>query len=149
MWVFNNARFLHAYHRQLLQRSHTHCAPSPPCRHYGQLSGALNVFRQQQFERLRVLAKNSSACTSSLKEKLAKAEDILKLVGICRKMETDQEKVLPFYSQEVPQEPELEAELAEEQRKIREQGEVSAVGTAWYQQQRTIVQCCMLRVRCC
>lgn len=85
------------------------------------LTGGLNVFRQQQFERLRVLAKNSAACTESLTTKLQKAEDILILAGMCRKMETEQEKVLPFYSQAVPDEAELSAELAEEQRRFREE----------------------------
>jgi hypothetical protein len=33
-----------------------------------------------------------------LKKKLAKAESVLKLAEICRKLETEQEKVLPFWS---------------------------------------------------
>jgi hypothetical protein len=54
--------------------------------------------RQQQAERLKSLSVASAAATAELQRKLSKAEAVLKLAEVCRRLETEQEKVLPFWS---------------------------------------------------
>lgn len=67
-------------------------------RHYSSLKGAMDQFRASQGERLRQLSLNSHSAQETLTSKLAIAENILKLSELCRKHETEQEKVLPFFS---------------------------------------------------
>lgn len=61
-----------------------------------------------------------------LRSKLSRAEAILKLTGMCRKLETEQEKVLPFHSLAeavpVPEQPHLvqwEAEQQDQQQLVQ------------------------------
>jgi hypothetical protein len=49
-----------------------------------------------QGERLKALTLNSSAAQEVLQRKLKSAETVLQLSELCRKFETEQEKVLPF-----------------------------------------------------
>lgn len=44
------------------------------------------------------LTLDSRACSDALRERLALAEQILRQAEVCRKMETEEEKVLPFYA---------------------------------------------------
>eukprot|EP00798_Chlamydomonas_sp_ICE-L_P003323 gene3323-13354_t len=85
-------------------------------RHYSSLKGAMDQFRASQGERLRQLSLNSHSAEETLNKKLAVAENILKLSELCRKYETEQEKVLPFYSpaQAMGEEPGADVEGAAE-----------------------------------
>lgn len=60
-----------------------------------------------------------------LRSKLSRAEAILKLTGMCRKLETEQEKVLPFHSLAeavpVPEQPHLAQWEAEQQQDSQDQ----------------------------
>jgi hypothetical protein len=56
--------------------------------------------RQQHAERLKGLSFASAAATDELRRKLAKAAAVLRLAEVCRRLETEQEKVLPFWSVE-------------------------------------------------
>ncbi|KAA6429238.1 MAG: flagellar associated [Trebouxia sp. A1-2] len=69
-------------------------------RHYSALKAAMEHFRAQQNTRLKHLSANSANANLELKKKLGSAERILKLGELCRKLETEQEKVLPFCSPE-------------------------------------------------
>ena len=53
----------------------------------------MDHFRRQQQHRLRELSKNSSTTIQALDSKISLAERILKLAELCRRLETDQEKV--------------------------------------------------------
>lgn len=53
-------------------------------------------FRNEEAKRLKELAKNSKGCTDRLKGYLTQLERILRTAEMCRKMETEREKVLPF-----------------------------------------------------
>jgi hypothetical protein len=53
--------------------------------------------RLPQGERLKALTLSSNAAMTELKSKLGTAETVLKLCELCRKYETEQEKVLPFF----------------------------------------------------
>jgi chromosome segregation ATPase len=65
--------------------------------HFQHLKSRMNGFRSTQKRRLNELTKNANASKSLLKEKCELAERILKLAELGRKMETEAEKVTPFY----------------------------------------------------
>lgn len=70
-------------------------------KHFLQLKSRMNKFRERQANRLTDLAKSTSEARKVLSEKLDKAERIIKLAELARKLETEQEKVLPFYQSTV------------------------------------------------
>uniref|UniRef100_A0A7R9W0W4 Dynein regulatory complex subunit 2 n=1 Tax=Chlamydomonas euryale TaxID=1486919 RepID=A0A7R9W0W4_9CHLO len=86
-------------------------------RHYGGLKSSMDQFRAAQQSRLKALSLGSNATAASLNKKLAMAENMLKLAELCRKYETEQEKVLPFFSpnEDPAAMPEEAAERAEEE----------------------------------
>jgi hypothetical protein len=53
--------------------------------------------RNKEEKRLGDLTNNSKACMDKLKEYQKLGEKILKTAELCRKLETEKEKVLPFY----------------------------------------------------
>jgi len=57
----------------------------------------MNYFRTEAQKRLSDLTVNARNCIKSLNEQLGLAERILKTAELCRKFETEREKVLPFY----------------------------------------------------
>merc|ERR1712048_1503869 len=59
--------------------------------------GKMNLFRSEEKKRLANLTQNARNCIKSLKDQLSLAEKILKTAELCRKFETEREKVLPFY----------------------------------------------------
>lgn len=67
-------------------------------RHYQELKGGMNKFRSKEGKKLQALILNSGAAAKDLDEKLSKAEKLLRLAELSRKMETEQEKVAPFYA---------------------------------------------------
>ncbi|KAJ9524885.1 hypothetical protein QJQ45_002987 [Haematococcus lacustris] len=85
-------------------------------RHYTHLKSGMDHFRAVQGERLKALTLSSHAAMTELSAKQATVETVLKLCELCRKYETEQEKVLPFM---VPQQAEalyaeVEAQVASE-----------------------------------
>ncbi|XP_076768151.1 dynein regulatory complex subunit 2 isoform X2 [Arvicanthis niloticus] len=62
-------------------------------------------------ENLVKLTLESNATLKALKKAVEKGEKILKLAEICRKFETEEEKVLPFYSSVLTPEEQEEAEI--------------------------------------
>merc|ERR1712151_700687 len=59
--------------------------------------GKMNLFRSEEKKRLADLTQNARNCIKSLKDQLSLAERIMKTAELCRKFETEREKVLPFY----------------------------------------------------
>lgn len=57
----------------------------------------MNRFRGEEKKRLTDLTANARHCIKSLTEQISLAERILKTAELCRKFETEREKVLPFY----------------------------------------------------
>merc|ERR1719265_1318468 len=57
----------------------------------------MNRFRNEEKKRLTDLTQNARSCIKNLHNQLALAEKILKTSELCRKFETEREKVLPFY----------------------------------------------------
>merc|ERR1712193_321007 len=66
-------------------------------KHFQELKGKMNRFRSEERKRLTDLTQNSRNCIKSLTDQLSVAENILKTAELCRKFETEREKVLPFY----------------------------------------------------
>lgn len=66
-------------------------------KHFKELKAKMNNFRSDGKKRLADLTQNARNCMKSLKDQLALAEKILKTAELCRKFETEREKVLPFY----------------------------------------------------
>ncbi|GAQ79671.1 hypothetical protein KFL_000350250 [Klebsormidium nitens] len=65
-------------------------------KHYQELKSKMNRMRQAEHERLKQLSLYSGEAIKELERKLEQAERILKLAELNRKMETEQEKILPF-----------------------------------------------------
>merc|ERR1712194_42804 len=66
-------------------------------KHFQELKGQMNRFRTGEKKRLADLTLNASNCRKSLDAQLGMAEKIIKTAELCRKFETEREKVLPFY----------------------------------------------------
>merc|ERR1719272_1458910 len=66
-------------------------------RHFQELKAKMNQFRTEEKKRLADLTQNARNCIKSLKDQLGLAEKIIKQAELCRKFETEREKVLPFY----------------------------------------------------
>merc|ERR1719277_1804227 len=66
-------------------------------KHFQELKTKMNLFRTEEKKRLANLTQNARNCIKSLKDQLGLAERILKTAELCRKFETEREKVLPFY----------------------------------------------------
>lgn len=70
----------------------------------------MNKFRENQTSRVSELSQNTNECVKTLNKKIRRAEKILTLAEMNRKLETEKEKVQPFYSSSVA----IEDEQAEE-----------------------------------
>ena len=62
--------------------------------------------------KLTTLTKVSNKCIADLKTKHEKGEAIIRLAEMCRKLETEEEKVLPFYSSSLTEAEEAEISAA-------------------------------------
>ena len=69
-------------------------------KHYHELKRSMTQFRDEEAKRLSNLTKNSKACMDTLRSYQKLGERILKTAELCRKLETEREKVLPFYEAE-------------------------------------------------
>merc|ERR1719465_153371 len=66
-------------------------------RHFQELKAKMNHFRNEERKRLTDLTQNARNCINTLNDQLTLAERILKTAELCRKFETEREKVLPLY----------------------------------------------------
>jgi len=82
---------------------------------FHQLKDQMNKFREQDRARLTTMTLQSNAAIKELKRKKETGERILKLAEMCRKLETEEEKVLPFYatSLTLPEQHEVEEAVQE------------------------------------
>ncbi|KAF8564024.1 Dynein regulatory complex subunit 2 [Paragonimus westermani] len=79
--------------------------------HFQNLKTQLNKLRESQHEKLVKVSLESSIATKKVQSLLDKAENIIKLAEHCRKYETEEEKVVPFY---------VSSLTAEEENMVRE-----------------------------
>merc|ERR1712002_101408 len=81
--------------------------------HFQELKGQMNQLREKERERLTKLTLMSNESIKELKRKCEKGERILRLSEMCRKLETEEEKVLPFYASSLTAEEQEDVEAAE------------------------------------
>ncbi|XP_043939726.1 dynein regulatory complex subunit 2 [Protopterus annectens] len=67
-------------------------------KYFQKLKSQMNLARNQERQRLAKLTLESNAAIKKLQSVLEKGEHILRLAEMCRKLETEEEKVLPFYA---------------------------------------------------
>eukprot|EP00002_Diphylleia_rotans_P003339 TRINITY_DN1227_c0_g1_i4.p1 TRINITY_DN1227_c0_g1~~TRINITY_DN1227_c0_g1_i4.p1 ORF type:complete len:414 (-),score=100.73 TRINITY_DN1227_c0_g1_i4:156-1397(-) len=87
--------------------------------HYQELKSRMNRFRDEQGKRLTELTTNSGECIKKLQSRIEKGEKILKLSEMNRKLETEREKVLPFYPSTVSADEEQEIQRQYEEEKMQ------------------------------
>ncbi|CAH1801399.1 unnamed protein product [Owenia fusiformis] len=80
--------------------------------HFQQLKGQMNKLREIEREKLTKLTLESNTAIKESKRKAEKGERILRLAEMCRKMETEEEKVLPFYASSLTEEEQGDVEAA-------------------------------------
>lgn len=80
--------------------------------HFQDLKGQMNKLRASEHERLTKLTLQSNAALKELKRKSEKGEHILRLSEMCRKLETEEEKVLPFYASSLTAEEQEDVDAA-------------------------------------
>ena len=85
-------------------------------KHSQELKYKMNQFREAESARLTELVVNSKKCMDTLKGYETLAEKILKTAELCRKLETERERVQPFYWND----PDSIAESPEEIKEIKE-----------------------------
>jgi len=66
-------------------------------RNYTELKAKMLKFREDEAKRLTELSLNSKNAVERLQEMVKQGEKILKIAELCRRLETEKEKVLPFY----------------------------------------------------
>jgi hypothetical protein len=66
----------------------------------------MKVMQDEMRKKLTKLTIQSNSAIESLKEKEEKATAILRFAEMCRKLETEEEKVLPFYASSLTKEEE-------------------------------------------
>jgi len=91
-------------------------------KHYHDLKHIMANSRNKEEKRLGDLTNNSKSCMDKLTEYQKLGEKILKTAELCRKLETEKEKVLPFYqSDEVQMEeiPDIYIEKIEGMKKAK------------------------------
>ena len=72
--------------------------------HFQELKTRVNRFRDDELKRLTALTSASRVCIKDLEGKQKHMEKILKLSELNRKLETEQEKVLPYYKSTIEEE---------------------------------------------
>ena len=65
--------------------------------HYQRLKQRMNRFRGSQAARLASLTKSTTKAKQTLQDNIGLAERIMTLAELAQKMETDQEKIMPYY----------------------------------------------------
>ena len=88
-------------------------------RHFQELKGRMNKFRDVEARRLQELTLHSQKSIKTLKERLGRAERILKLGELTRQLETEREKVLPFYESSVEDEEKAATDAADMRKSLQ------------------------------
>ncbi|XP_005090934.1 dynein regulatory complex subunit 2 isoform X1 [Aplysia californica] len=81
-------------------------------RHFHELKAEMNQVRDKERDKLTKLTLESNAAIKEIKRQKEKGELILRLAEMCRKMETEEEKVLPFYASSLTKEEQEDVEAA-------------------------------------
>lgn len=80
--------------------------------HFQDLKAQMNKLRERERDKLTKMTLESNAAIKELKRQKEKITVIMKLAEICRKLETEEEKVLPFYASSLTKEEQEDVETA-------------------------------------
>lgn len=72
-------------------------------KNYRDLKEKMKKFREEESKRLTELVNNSRNAVLKLKEQASLGDKLLKTAELCRRLETEKEKVLPFYDSSIEQ----------------------------------------------
>ncbi|CAL1546681.1 unnamed protein product [Lymnaea stagnalis] len=73
-------------------------------KHFHELKAQMNKVREKEWDKLTKITLESNAAIKEIKRQKEKGELILRLAEMCRKLETEEEKVLPFYASSLTKE---------------------------------------------
>ncbi|KAH9525692.1 Dynein regulatory complex subunit 2 [Bulinus truncatus] len=73
-------------------------------RHFHELKAQMNKVRENERDKLTKITLESNAAIKEITRQKEKGELILRLAEMCRKLETEEEKVLPFYASSLTKE---------------------------------------------
>lgn len=80
--------------------------------HFQELKAQMNKVRDVEREKLTKVTLESNAAIKELKRQKDKSEQIMKVAEMCRKLETEEEKVLPFYASSLTKEEQEDVDAA-------------------------------------
>lgn len=80
--------------------------------HFQELKAQMNKVRDVEREKLTKVTLESNAAIKEIKRQKDKAEQIFKVGEMCRKLETEEEKVLPFYASSLTKEEQEDVDAA-------------------------------------
>lgn len=80
--------------------------------HFQDLKAQMNKLRERERDKLTKMTLESNAAIKELKRQREKITVIMKLAEMCRKLETEEEKVLPFYASSLTKEEQEDVETA-------------------------------------
>jgi dynein regulatory complex subunit 2 len=92
--------------------------------HFQELKGQMNKLREIEREHLTKMTLESTESIKETKRLIEKGERIIKLGENCRKLETEEEKVLPFYATSLTAEEEEDVRVAMQEEMVEELAEV-------------------------
>jgi hypothetical protein len=80
--------------------------------HFHELKAQMKVMQDQMRKKLTKLTIQSNKSIETLKQQEEKAMQILRLAEMCRKLETEEEKILPFYTSSLTEKEERDVQEA-------------------------------------
>ncbi len=80
--------------------------------HFHELKSQMKSMQDKMRVNLTTLTIQSDHCLKELKAKEDKAQQILRFAEMCRKLETEEEKILPFYASSLTEEEENDLKRA-------------------------------------
>ncbi|KAH3890956.1 dynein regulatory complex subunit 2-like [Dreissena polymorpha] len=80
--------------------------------HFQQMKAEMNKVRENERDKLTKVTLESNAAIKEVQRQKNKVEQILKVSEMCRKLETEEEKVLPFYASSLTKEEQEDVEAA-------------------------------------
>ena len=80
--------------------------------HFHDLKGQMNRMREKSHRNLTTLTLQSTTCLNELRKRAEAGEQMLRLAENARKLETEEEKVLPFYATSLTNEEQEDVEAA-------------------------------------
>jgi hypothetical protein len=92
--------------------------------HFHDLKAQMKLMQDNMRKKLTVLTMQSDKAIGKLKSQEEKAKQILRFAEMCRKLETEEEKILPFYASSLSEHEENDIKQALQESQGHELGDV-------------------------